>query len=93
MRGQWITKGKKPGSTRKESDNNLGYAVSIDQLHSVQLGLVQQFSDKIISTGIWDDQVMVDNFIDLIYVHLMRSTSQEETLTGKNPLKYVLPHF
>ena len=34
MTKQWITKVNKPGSIRKETDNNPGYGVSVDQLHS-----------------------------------------------------------
>ena len=79
----WITKGKKPGSIRKEIDNNPGASVSVEQLQSANTGLVPQFSGKLTSVLIWTSQVMVDHFSDITFVHLMRSTIQEETLTVK----------
>ena len=46
-------------------------------------GLVPKFSGKLTSTRISSAQVMVEYFSSLTYVYLMRSTSQEETLSGK----------
>ena len=51
-----------------------------NQLQSAQTGLFPKLSGKLIITRIWSDQVMVDHFSDLTYVHLIRSTDQEETL-------------
>ena len=39
-RSQWRKKGKKSGSTGKETGNNPGALVSVDQLQSAQLVLV-----------------------------------------------------
>ena len=83
-RREWITKVDKPGSIRKETDNNPGYGVSVDQLQSYQTVLVPQFSGKITSAYIWATQVMADHFIDLTYVQLIRSTIQEDTLSVKS---------
>ena len=69
-------KGKKPGSIRKETKNKPGYGVSVDQVKSDQPGLVPQLSGKLTSAHIWSAQVMVDNFSDLTYVHLIKRTIQ-----------------
>ena len=37
-RRQWVTKGKKSGSIKKDTDKNTGYGVSEDQLQSDQPG-------------------------------------------------------
>ena len=80
----WNTKGKISESISKDTYNKPGYGVSVDQTHSSQPGLVPQCSFKLTSAHIWATQVMVDPFIDLTYVHLMRSTSQEGKLAGKS---------
>ena len=69
-----------PIYARKESDNNPGYVVSVDQLQSSHPVLVSQFSCKLTSACIWSAQVMMDHFNELTYLHLMRSTNQEDTL-------------
>ena len=74
-RMQWITKGKKLESIRKEADNNPVSAVSLDQIQSYQPCLVPQFSVKLTSARIWSAKVMVDHLSDLTYVHLIISTS------------------
>ena len=66
---------KKPKSIIKDTDNKPGAWVSLDQLQSAQTGLVPKFSVKLRSARIWDAQVIVENFSDLTYVNLMRSTS------------------
>ena len=80
---QWRTKGKKSGSINKETDNNPGSRVSVDQLQSSNPGLVPQLSGKITSARIWPAQLIVEHFSDLTYMHLMGITSQEYTLAGK----------
>ena len=82
-RRQRRTKGKKSGSTNKETDNKTGAAVPVDQIQSSHPGLISQLSGKLTSAQIWSAQVMVDYFIDLTYVNLTRITSQEETLALK----------
>ena len=81
---QWITNVNKSGFVSKETDNNLVVEVSVDQIQSDQPGLVPQLSGKLKSARIWADQVMVVHFSGLIYVHLIRSTIQEDILALKS---------
>ena len=67
----------------KETDNKPGARVAVDQLQSDQPGSIPQFSGKITSAYIWYDQLIVDRFCYLTYLHIMIITSQEETLAGK----------
>ena len=46
--------------------------------------MVPQLSGKLTSARIWSDQLMVDHFSDLTYVHIMIITSQEDALAGKS---------
>ena len=69
---------------RKDTDGKPRAGVSVDQLQLSQPGLVPKFSGKHTSARIWTAQVMVDHFSDSPYVHLMRSTIQEETLAVKS---------
>ena len=46
-----------------------------------------QFPGKLTNARIWVDQVMIDHFSDLAYVRLMRTTTKEETLSGKSPFE------
>ena len=80
-RRKWISKGRKLGYIRKETDNKPGYLVSVDQIQSAQPGLVPQLLGKLTSAHIWDAQVMMDHFSDLTCVYLMISTIQDETLS------------
>ena len=82
-RSQRRIKWKKRDSTKKETDNNTGAGVSVDQFQSAQPVLVPQLSGKLTHVRIWVDQVMVGHFSDLTYAHLMRSAIQEETLSLK----------
>ena len=61
-RRQWITKGDKPEYVRKETDNNPGAPVSVDQLKSSKPVLVPQFSVKLKSARILAAQIMVEHF-------------------------------
>ena len=88
-RRQCRTRGKKSGYISKYTDNNPGAGVSVDQLQSDNPGLVLQFLSKLTSARIWDAQVM----LELFYMHLMRSTIQEETLVVKADFKDGLPNF
>ena len=84
---------KKSGYIRKETENNPGDGVSVDQLQSSHPGLVLQFSVKITSAKIWAAQVMVEHFRDLTYVHLMRSTIQGDILTVKTAFEILSATF
>ena len=61
---KWITKGKKSGSVKKETENNPGNGVSVDELQSAQPELVIQLSVKLTGARIWAAQVMVGLFSD-----------------------------
>ena len=74
------TKGEKSGSIHKNTDHKPGAAVSVDQLCIAHQLLVPQLSYKLTSVRIWYRQVMVDHISELTYVHLPRSTSQENNL-------------
>ena len=76
-RRPWIKKGKKSVSIWKYTENKLGSAVSVNQLHSSQLWLVPKFSVKLTSMWIWSSQAMVDHLSDLTYVQLIRRTGKE----------------
>ena len=82
-RRQRRKKCKIPGYISKEIENKPGAIVSVYQLQSAHTRLVPQFSGKLTGEQIWDAQVIVENFIDLNHVHLIRSTRQEETLEVK----------
>ena len=82
-RRNWRTKGNKNQSIRKESDNKPGACTSVDQLISAQPGLVPTVSGTLASFRITAATVFVDHFMNFIYVHLMRSTTQDETIVAK----------
>ena len=64
------TKGKKPGSIRKEKYDKPGDIVSVEQLQQAQTFLVSKRLGKIIGAQIWDAQVTVEHFIDMVYTNL-----------------------
>ena len=68
-------------------DNKQGATVQLYQPQSDHPRLVPQLSGKLKSSCIWACQLMVDHFIDITYVHLTRSTNQEENLTVKEALE------
>ena len=78
-----MTKGNKPGYTRKGNYNEPWDEVPVYQLQSYQTGLVQKLSGKITSALIWPAQVMVYHLRDLTYVHPRIISSQEKTLAWK----------
>ena len=51
-RNQWRTKGNESWSVRKDTDNNPGPGVSVNQLQSYQTVLVPQFSGNLTSACI-----------------------------------------
>ena len=93
IKRQWITKVKKLDPIKKETDNNTGDGVSVDQLQSSQPGLVPQLSGKLTIARICTAQVMVDHFSDLTYVHQIRFTSQEYYLAGKSTFEIWVATF
>jgi hypothetical protein len=82
-RKAWQTKGDKGGSIRKENESSPGDAVSTDQLHSAQEGLVPQVTGKLTSDRITGATIFVDHATNFIYVHLMKHLSSAETIKAK----------
>ena len=81
-RRPWRTKSK-AGTILRASDDKPGRGVSTDQLVSAQAGLITQFSGHLTRSRIWGATISVDHFSDHVHVHLMRSASQDKTLTAK----------
>jgi hypothetical protein len=71
------------GSIRKENESSPGDAVSTDQLHSAQEGLVPQVTGKLTSDRITGATIFVDHATNFIYVHLMKHLSSTETIEAK----------
>jgi hypothetical protein len=65
---------------KKESEDNSGAYVSVDQLVSTQPGLVPQISGQLTSAQIWAATVFLDYITRHVYVHLMRDQTQASTL-------------
>jgi len=82
-RRPWRARGKGAKSIRRDDDDKPGKGTSTDQMVSAQPGLVPQMSGSLTRARIWAVNVFVDHMSDLVYVHLMRSTTQEETLAAK----------
>jgi len=68
---------------KKESEDNSGAYVSVDQLVSAQPGLVPQISGRLTSARIWAATVFLDYITRHVYVHLMRDQTQASTLETK----------
>ena len=58
--------------------------VSVDQLVSVQPGLIPRSSGKLTRSRIWAATVFMDYFTNFLYVHLMRYFTLESTLEYKD---------
>ena len=78
----WHSKGFK-GSIQKESDNAPRKCVSMDQLVSVQPGLIPQIAGFLTNLQIWGTAVFVDHYSDYVYVSLMQDLGLDETLLAK----------
>ena len=78
----WHSKGSKE-TIRKDSDNEPGKCVSMDQLVSAQPRLILQMSGFLTNLRIWGATVFVDHHSDYVYVALMRDLGLDETLLAK----------
>ena len=56
---------------------------SIDQVISVQLGIILQVTGALTHTRFWPSNIFVDHYSGYYYTHRMRVTSAEETLWVK----------
>jgi hypothetical protein len=79
----WHSKGLK-GSIQKESDNAPRKCVSMDQLVSVQPGLIPQIAGFLTNLQIWGAAVFVDHYSDYVYVSLMQDLTLDKTLLAKS---------
>ena len=66
----------------KDTNNNTGYGVSLDQIQSSQPGLVSKFIVKITSACIWATKLMLEHFSYTTNVHHRSITRQKDTFTG-----------
>ena len=57
--------------------------ISIYWMVSTQQGLIPQVAGNLTHARLWEATVFVDHYCDYFYYHLMRGTSSEETLWGK----------
>ena len=76
---------------QKEVANNPGKVVSVDQLVSPTPGLIAQMTGHLTTQRYKYATVYVDQYSKLGYVHIQKSSSAEETVTGKRAFeKYML---
>jgi hypothetical protein len=79
----WRGKGS-GGSIRRDSHNAPGACTSTDQLISTVPGLIPQVRGILMKAKYTAATIFVDHNTDFTYVHLMRSTTGEETLEAKH---------
>jgi hypothetical protein len=82
-RKPWHSKGLK-GSIRKETDNSPGKCVSMDEIVSAQPGLIPQMMGFLTNLFIWGATIIVDHYLDYIFVALMHDLTLDETLLAKS---------
>jgi hypothetical protein len=75
----WHSKGSSK-SIQKDTDDAPGKCVSMDQLVSVQPGLVPQMLGFLTNLRIWGATIFVDHFSDYVYAALMSDLTLGETL-------------
>ncbi len=85
----WRSKSKQIHSIHKKSDDHPGARASMDHLVSVQPGLIPQISGQLTSMRITGGTVIVDHYLDHVYVYLMQNLLLEETIFGKTWLRAV----
>ena len=68
---------------KQDTDNAPGKGASMDQLIPGQPGPIPQIGGHLTTARIWASNVSVDQFRNLVYNHLMKSTTQEDTLNTK----------
>eukprot|EP00957_Ditylum_brightwellii_P170766 12997714-Ditylum_brightwellii.AAC.1 len=80
----WSTKSKKSKQqVRYKTDDEPNAGTSTDQLVSSQPGLVAQASGRLTNLCVVGATIYIDHFTDWVYVHLMHSLSDKETLKSK----------
>ncbi len=82
-RKPWCLKGSK-GLIRKETDDAPGKCVSMDQMVSAQPGLIPQMTGFLANLHIWGATIVVDHYLDYVFVDLMPDLTLDETLLAKS---------
>ncbi len=80
----WRSKSKELHSIQKASDNHPGACASMDHLVSAQPGLIPQITRKLTGQRINGATVIVDHYLDHVYMYLMQNLTLEETLLAKH---------
>ena len=83
----WLIRVKK-SEIRKYTNNAPGKGTSTDQLVSGKPGIIPQIGGHLTAAIIWASNVFVDHFRYLVSVHLMQSTTKEETRNSKADYKH-----
>ena len=78
----WRTKGSESGKQVFQATRP-GQVVSVDQMESMQPGFVGQLKGKLTTQRYKAATVFVDHFSGLRYIHMMTSTSSNETIKAK----------
>jgi hypothetical protein len=65
-------------------DDAPGKCVSMDQMVSVQPGLLPQMAGFLTNLRIWGTTIFVDHFSDYKFVALMRDLTLDKTLLAKS---------
>ena len=69
---------------REKTDDEPNAGTSCDHLISREPGLMAQVTGRLTHKRYYGAAVFTDHFSDLIYPHLITSTSMEETMNGKS---------
>ena len=77
----WKSSFSKKG-IRTPTDNKPGAGTSCDHLISHEPDLIPQVTRRLTHKRYCDPAIFTDHFSDLIYPHLIQSTSMEETMEG-----------
>ena len=83
-RKPWRSKPKKEGNRKIFQAFRPGQCVSVDQMESTTPGFIAQLKGKITKQRYTAATVFVDHYSDMVYVHLQRTLSSNETVEGKN---------
>ena len=78
----WRTKGSEPGK-RLFQATRPGQVVSVDQMESTHPGFVGQLKGKLTTQRYKAATVFANHFSRLCYIHMMTSTSSNETIKAK----------
>ena len=86
----WQTKGKESGFIQRPEQKKPGDGVSVDQIVSVQPGLIPQMSVFLTNQRLWGATTFVDHVSEYVYVHLMRDLFLTKTLLAKSAMEKVM---